>query len=173
MKPSPYFADLVSTYAYEIEDLTYDSGGDDVLARRLADKRGQFGELLRMCASDPVMVAPALHGAFRFLDTEVLDRLVAGGPDDLPAWESVAPALQAEAWAKPLVRQALASDGGGAFLVVAAGLEYLLGRLGAAGASAGERGGEGEEDDAAGDDDEDLGDAGEDWLGEQGFDRRS
>ena len=39
MKLSPFFNDLSSSYAYEIEDLTYDSGGDDVLKSRLKDKR--------------------------------------------------------------------------------------------------------------------------------------
>ena len=68
MKLSPYFNDLSSSYAYEIEDLTYDSGGDDVLKSRLKIKRDQFGSLLPMCESDPVMVAPAFHGGFRFSD---------------------------------------------------------------------------------------------------------
>ena len=31
MRLSRFFNELSSTYAYEIEDLTYDSGGDDVL----------------------------------------------------------------------------------------------------------------------------------------------
>ncbi|MBL8386479.1 MAG: hypothetical protein JNM90_25570 [Burkholderiales bacterium] len=179
MKTSAFFADLASTYAYEIEDLTYDSAGDDVLKKRLAEKRAQFAGLLPLCASDPSLVAPAFSGAFRVLDRAVLDDLVARDAETLPSWESVAAALEIAPWAAPLVAQARAADGGPAFLVIAAGLEYLQGRHAGAGAVAAVDDGDdadadaddgGDEEDARADD---LGDAGEDWLGDQGFDRRS
>jgi hypothetical protein len=173
MKLSPYFNELSSAYAYEIEDLTYDSAGDDVLQARLKDKRSQFGDLLMMAGTDPTMVAPALHGGFRFTTLEVVLQLVAAQPGEFPAWEALAATLEFEPWAEALVRRSLEEPEGDQFLLVAAGLEYILGRLGASMASGAEdRDGQDEdEEEDAGDDD--LGDAGEDWLGDQGFDRRN
>jgi hypothetical protein len=170
MKLSRFFDELSSTYAYELEDLTYDSGGDDVLKKRLSEKRDQFEGLLVMCATDPAMVAPALHGGFRFEDTSLIDRVVSANPGEFPAWAEVAATLCIEPWADALIKRALKQPDGEEFLLVAAGLEYILGKLGAAAAS-----GAGEPEDHQDDDDgdEDLGDAGEDWLGDQGFDRRS
>lgn len=171
MKLSRFFDDLSSSYAYEIEDLTYDSGGDDVLKSRLKVKRDQFAGLLPMCESDPVMVAPAFHGGFHFADKEALEGLVAGNPDDFPTWESVAATLEMEPWAAALAQRALQSPGGEQFMLIAAGLEYILSRLGASAAAGGaEPLAEEDQDDG---DDTDLGEAGEDFLGEQGFDRRS
>ncbi len=172
MKLSPYFHELSSTYAYEIEDLRFDSGGDDVLKKRLKDKRNQFGELLKMIDSFPVMVVPALHGGFRFTSKDVMEQVVAGKPGDFPAWAAVAATLEMEPWAKALEQQTLQAAGGEEFMLIAAGLEYILGRLGpeaAAGSST-----SAEEDGQVDDDGEpDLGEAGEDFLNQQGFDRRS
>lgn len=172
MKLSPYFHELSSTYAYEIEDLRFDSGGDDVLKKRLKDKRSEFGELLKMIDSFPVMVVPALHGGFRFPAKEMMEQLVGAKPGEFPAWADVAATLDIEAWAKPLVQRALQEAGGEEFMLIAAGLEYILGRLGpeaTAGSSTSAQEDEQEDDDG----EPDLGEAGEDYLGEQGFDRRS
>lgn len=171
MKLSPYFHELSSSYAYEIEDLRFDSGGDDVLKKRLKDKRKEFGELLKMIDSFPVMVVPAFHGGFRFPAKEMMEKVVAGKPGEFPAWANVAATLEMEAWATPLVQRALQEAGGEEFMVIAAALEYILGRLGpeaTAGSSSSP-----EEDEQDDDGQEDLGEAGEDYLGEQGFDRRS
>ena len=172
MKLSPYFHELSSSYAYEIEDLRFDSGGDDVLKKRLKDKRNQFGDLLKMIDSFPVMVVPALHGAFRFPAKEMMEKLVAGKPGDFPAWAAVAATLEMESWAKTLEKQALQAAGGEEFMLIAAGLEYILGRLGPE-ATAGSSTSIDEEDHANDDGEPDLGEAGEDFLGQQGFDRRS
>ncbi len=170
MKLSAFFNDLSSTYAYEIEDLTYDSGGEDVLKARLKVKRDQFEGLLPMCETDPVMVAPAFHNGFRFSNKEVLEQLVAAQPGDFPTWAEVAATLEMEPWAEKLAERALQNPEGEQFLLIAVALEYLMFRLGASVASGAEDRAEDEDD---GDDgDPDLGEAGEDWLGEQGFDRR-
>jgi hypothetical protein len=172
MKMSPFFSDLTSSYGYEIEDLTYDSAGANVLASRLKVKRDEFAGLLPMSASAPEMVAPAFRGAFSFGDKEVLERLVSAQPEDFPAWESVAETLELEPWAGKLVQQALASPDGERLMLVAAGLEYLFGAPAAAvetESAAGQKG-DGEDDEES---DDDLGEAGEDYLSEQGFDRRS
>lgn len=179
MKLSPFFSELASSYAYEIEDLTWDSGGDNVLAARLRVKREQFADLLPMCETYPVMVVPAFRGAFRFVANEALDRLVAGGPEDFGSWPALAAALELEPWAQPLARRALAAPGGEQFMLTAAGLEYIqAGNASPAaqaeeetsGAAAPDEGENADEDEAQ---DADLAEAGEDYLSEQGFDRRS
>lgn len=180
MKLSPFFKELSSSYAYEIEDLTYDSGGANVLGSRLKVKRDQFGSLLPLCESFPVLVAPAFYGAFRFSSKDVIERLVAGKPGEFPTWEAAAATIELAPWAGELAASALQSAGGERFLLIAAGLEYIMSGLGAT-AAAGEAEParrEAEEGDAEADalrDDgvEDLGDAGEDYLEQQGFDRRS
>lgn len=176
MKLSPFFSDLSSSYAYEIEDLTYDSGGVNVLKSRLKVKRDQFADLLPMSEAYPVMVVPAFRGGFRFSSKDRLERLVGAQPGDFPAWETVAETLQMEPWAEALAQRALQSPGGEQFMLIAAGLEYILSGLGAT-AAAGDAEPAAEEDpdeDHVGDDvSDDLGEAGEDYLSEQGFDRRS
>lgn len=179
MKLSPFFSELSSSYGYEIEDLTYDSGGDNVLASRLKVKREQFAGLVAMCEFDPVMVAPAFRGGFRFGAKALFEQLVAAHPDDFPTWESVSQAVELESWAEPLAQHALASPGGERFMLIAAGLEYIASGPSAepapkaeseAGTSEDREAGEEDSDDGAG---EDLGEAGEDYLSDQGFDRRS
>lgn len=170
MKVSPFFSELSSSYGYEIEDLTYDSAGDNVLASRLKVKREQFGDLLQMCDSFPVMVVPAFRGAFRFERKEVIEALVAAQPGEFPSWDKVAADVQMEPWAAALARKALAAPGGDQFMLIAVGLEYLQTAPGAEQAPALSQAAEGEEDDES---EDDLGEAGEDYLSEQGFDRRS
>ena len=172
MKLSSYFNELSSAYAYEIEDLRYDSGGADVLNSRLNIKRDQFAGLLPMISSYPVMVAPAFHRAFHFDATELLDQLVAEKPEDFPAWADVAETLKMEPWAEALSQRALQEADGEEFMLIAAGLEYIYEKLGAS-AAAGSGGEDTSEEAEFDEDDVDLGEAGEDFLGEQGFDRRS
>ena len=193
MKLSPFFEDLSGSYGYEIEDLTFDSAGENVLKSRLKSKRNQLDALLAMAATDPVMVAPVFHGAFRFVDRKLLDRLVAAEPDDFPAWSDIHAALDMDHWAEALIERVLKAEGGEDFMKIAVGLEYI--ESGPASTPAGVVGhraaGEEDELDEDADYDEseggdafdgdegddvdrrDLGDAGEDWLDDQGFDRRS
>ncbi len=169
MKLSPYFDDLFSAYAFEIEDLTYDSGGANVLKARLKDKRQQFDDLMQMSDSYPVMVVPAFHGGFKFASNEVLDDLVSKAPGEFPDWATLAATLEMTPWAEALAERALQCQGGEQLMLIAAALEYILARPGAAEAVGHDDALE-EPDDA--DDGEDLREAGEDWLGDQGFDRR-
>lgn len=179
MKLSPFFKELSSAYAYEIEDLTWDSAGGNVLKSRLKDKRDEFDSLLPLIESFPVLVVPAFNGGFRFRSKDVIEQLVASKPGAFPSWEAVAAATELAPWAQDLAARALRSAGGEYFMLVAAGLEYILSGLGAA-ASAGEAevapradDEEGEDQSLSDDGVEDLGDAGEDYLEQQGFDRRS
>ncbi len=181
MKLSRFFKELSSSYGYEIEDLRYDSGGDDVLASRLKVKRDQFAQLLPMSESAPEMVAPAFHRGFKFKDKAVLESLVSAQPENFASWETVAAALELEPWAGKLATQALSAPGGEQLMLLAAGLEYILSSPGPADVAEAEAASEPKEpgevsnnndddDDGSGDD---LGDAGEDYLSDQGFDRRS
>ena len=45
MKISPFFQHLRSAYQAEIDDLTFDSEGRDVLRQRLAERRKELGFL--------------------------------------------------------------------------------------------------------------------------------
>lgn len=192
MKLSRFFEDLSGSYGFEIEDLTYDSAGEDVLKKRLKSKRNQLPDLMMMAATDPVMVAPVFHGAFRFVDTKVMDRLVACESEELLPWGEVRAALDMDHWVEHLIERVMESEDGERFMCVAAGLEYIESGPSTAPASkagrvhAGEEADEDEDldaddegssDDFEGDDADDrdgvdLGEAGEDWLDDQGFDRR-
>lgn len=177
MKLSPYFRELSKSYAYEIEDLTYDSGGANVLKSRLKVKRDQFAELLPMIEFEPVMVAPAFHRAFSFGDKALMGKLVAAKPGGFPAWKTLVPGIKMEPWAAQLVQKALKAEGGEQFMLITAGLEFILSGIGAS-AAAGEEETEPapveEREQPLDSDDvtEDAGDVGEDYLSEQGFDRR-
>ncbi|HMS77970.1 MAG TPA: hypothetical protein PKC20_00240 [Burkholderiaceae bacterium] len=65
MRLSRYFHELHDGYLSEIDDLRSDSDGQDVLERRLRDKRREFDAICGLIDTDPLMLAPALHGAFR------------------------------------------------------------------------------------------------------------
>ena len=173
MKLSSYFRELYEAYAVELDDLTYDSAGDNVLKFRLKDKREQIDDLLAMIDLDPGFVASAWHGGFAFTNAKALEALVAREPEQLPSWRSLSSALKMQPWAEKLAQHILEkSPAAPRFLVITAGLEYILSKAGSDAVSddmstAPERDNEDEEI-------EDLGgEAGEEWLGEQGFDRRS
>ena len=177
MKLSAYFRELSKSYAYEIEDLTYDSGGVNVLNARLKVKREQFKELLPMIDFEPVMVSPAFHKAFHFTDKAAMENLVSAKPGSFPTWKALAATLTLQPWAENMAQTALKSEGGAHFMLLTAGLEFILSGLGAAAAtgeaeqSVKESDGEDDEDKDPGEEGEDR-DLGEDYLSDQGFDRR-
>jgi hypothetical protein len=196
MTLSPYFRDLVPSYEAEIDDLTTDSEGRDVLQRRLADKRAGFASLLALMDTDPLLLAPAFHGAFGFGADRLpaIEAVLAGEFGDFPPWSLVCERVDVAPWARPLVAQALAEPLGEEFLALTVGLEYALSRQrgasgpgGAADAADAADGtdagrGRGEGDDDRGDrgdqsddgaDDGDGESLGEDFLEQQGFDRRT
>ena len=177
MTISPFFTDLRSAYQAELDDLTLDSEGKDVLRRRLADKRGEIDFLVKMMAISPEMVAVVFHQAFTFKSPAVVDDLLSFEADELPDWADLAANISIAAWAQALADKVLSEPGGSWFLVVAACLEYMAGKPMAPTAH--------ESDDASDDDEEEFeGDAeeraeakarkeaGDDWMVEQGFDRK-
>lgn len=174
MKLSPFFKELKSAYDAELDDLMTDSAGHDVLAKRLKVKRSQVSELLPMLDCNPEMVAVAFHGGFRFSEPEVLRELVASDSDALIPWSTLRESIELAPWADDLADVVLRADGGEQFLVVTAGLEYLLGRAESSSESLPLPLSE-DHDDLELDDvdlDGNLDEAGEDWLSEQGFERK-
>ena len=125
MKLSSYFYDLRSAYQAELDDLVSDSEGKDVLRKRLAEKRSEIGFLVKMMELAPEMVAVVFHQGFRFAKPSVMEHLLSQGADNLPEWGTLTGAVSLEPWAASLAQAVLREPGGAAFMVVAAGLEYL------------------------------------------------
>lgn len=182
MRISPFFLELRSAYQSEMDDLTFDSDGRDVLRQRLSERRGEISFLLQMIELSPEMVAVIFHQGFHFKLPAVMDHLLTHAPDEFPDWDSLSDAIQLTPWAQALTQVVLKEPMGEWFLTVAAGLEYMYSKPDAAPAT------QNENDEDADDEDEDdrLGDvdaegesdarvrqeAGADWLVEQGFDRK-
>ncbi|OIN93577.1 MAG: hypothetical protein AUJ20_03355 [Comamonadaceae bacterium CG1_02_60_18] len=185
MRLSNYFCALRSGYQAELDDLTSDSEGRDVLQKRLKEKRSQIAFLGQMMETAPEMVAVVFHGAFDFKLPAVMEQLLRTEPDDLPDWDSLADAVHLAPWAQALAEPLLAQPEGQRFLTVAGALEYLTQRHKYVNHAAhpeaapahdtllqgGRQLGLDEEDDPnASDLDHD--EAGAHWLEEQGFDRK-
>jgi hypothetical protein len=194
MRTSRFFHQLRSAYQAELDDLTFDSEGQNVLRKRLNEKRKELGFLRQMIELSPEMVAVVFHQGFQFSQSAAMDRLVGLESDQLTDWSQLQTALQMRPWTQELVNEILKEPKGEWFLCVAAGLEYLHGKAAAApvsrhqaDASDDDDREDGQDDDESADLDEhgdDVGedeeerearereDAGADWMVEQGFDRK-
>lgn len=190
MKISPFFLALRSAYQAEIDDLTSDSEGRDVLNRRLAEKRKEIKFLVQMMELSPEMVAVIFHQGFQFKLPAVMDHLLSQEPEDFPDWDSLADAVKLTPQALEISKIVLKEPMGDWFMAVAAGLEFMYNKPETRSASHDdsedhddESGEEGESrsnssDPAGGPDGDDERDerareeAGADWLVEQGFDRK-
>jgi len=128
MSMSSFFRNLRTAYQAEIDDLRSDSEGRDVLRHRLAEKRSQMAFLRQMIEINPEMVAAAFHGGFHFELPAALEHVLTLEPEDFPAWDSLADAVQLAPWAQELADEVLQEPRGEWFLTVAAALEYLLQR---------------------------------------------
>ena len=182
MNITPFFLELRSAYQSEIDDLTFDSEGRDVLRQRLADKRKEVAFLVLMMEASPEMVAVIFHQAFDFRAPAVMDNLLSLDADEFPEWQSLADVVLVAPWARELVQTVLKEPGGEWFLTVAAALEYMAGKPALAPVGKGDSDDEDEDED--GDDERDENDqrdesdakarkeAGDDWMVEQGFDRK-
>ena len=168
MRISPFFINLHSAYQAEMDDLTFDSDGRDVLRQRLADKRQQIGFLVQMIELSPEMVAVIFHQGFAF--------------------GSLSASIEMAPWTRELVRVILQSPKGEWFLTLAAGLHYLAAKPVAALAGQGidaDQDQDNQDSDSDGPDDfndhesdevrgdaRDHDEAGASWLERQGFDRK-
>ena len=174
MTTSHYFSDLRALYQAELDDLRTDSEGNNVLARHLDEKRGELGFLMQMMDANPEMLAVVFHQA-------------------LPGWDAIGEVVDVAAWACDMVRTITATPMGGEFMVTAAALEYLYHKPFTLAERAGADDGEDEDgqdqdevraerhddnhtDDHDHDDTEAAArareEAGNDWMAEQGFDRK-
>lgn len=165
MKISHYFADLRPIYVAEIEDLTTDSGGGDVLNARLKAKRSQISDLLPMMETNPEMLAVAFHKGMTVNNPKTIFRLLAKEPFEFPSWDSVSGSVEFEPWASDLVDMLHATEGGEQFLLTTVALEYLYSL-----SEASEHLPEERDSDDESDESDDLGEAGDQWLSDQGFD---
>ncbi|MDO9237461.1 MAG: hypothetical protein Q7U28_15685 [Aquabacterium sp.] len=182
MTISPFFLELRSAYQSEMDDLTFDSEGRDVLRQRLVEKRQELGFLLKMMELSPEMVAVIFHQGFRFKRPAVLDHMLSLESDEFPDWDTLSDALTLTPWAQDLAMVILTQPMGEWFMAVAAGLEYMYSKPNPSKStlSDDEDGDEDDGDDAdrdEADSEEDAEDrareeAGADWMVEQGFDRK-
>ncbi|WP_310646587.1 hypothetical protein [Limnohabitans sp.] len=180
MSISPFFQELRSAYQAELDDLTSDSEGKDVLRRRLNEKRKELGFLVKMIELSPEMVAVVLHQGFHFTQPKLMDHFLTQDADELLSWDALSEGLKLEPWAEPIAAEILKEPMGEWFMSVAAGLEYMHNRpLGKAIPQAEEDDEEDREDgeNADLDDDEEKEarareEAGNAWMVEQGFDSK-
>lgn len=191
MNISPFFINLHSAYQAEMDDLTFDSDGRDVLRQRLAAKRKEIGFLVQMMELSPEMVAVIFHQGFAFSQPAAMDHLLSHEADEFPEWSSLSGGIELAPWTRELVQIILQAPKGEWFLTLAAGLHYMAGKPVAA--FAGQGGDARDEDSDDGDDDGDTdgpddfddhesdevrGDArdrdaaGASWLEGHGFDRK-
>ena len=191
MTISSFFHNLRSAYQAELDDLRTDSEGHDILHKRLTEKRQELVFLVQMLELSPEMVAVVLHQAFRFTSPAAMDHLVAQDADELPEWESLSGTVEVAAWARDIVQTILKEPMGEWFMTVAAALEYMHSKP----LTAAERAQVDAEDEDGAEDRDDVRnerhddnhtedhdeeeadarareDAGNDWMVEQGFDRK-
>lgn len=175
MKKSRYFSDLIKNYIDEVDDLVTDSEGKSVLQKRLNEKRREIDAILPMIEFSPEMVSVVFYDAFDFKSNEIMQQVVLSDPGDATffAWTELESELTISAWAKPLIESSLKVEGGDAFLVATAALEFLRGKDSLAAPmreseAEAEEEKDNEENDEGGSDD--LNEAGANWLAEQGFD---
>jgi hypothetical protein len=128
MTMSAFFRALHNSYQAEVDDLTSDSEGKDVLRARLQEKRSQLVFLSQMMETAPEMVAVAFHGAFKFTLPAVMEQLLTLESDEFPDWESLGDAVQLAPWASDMAAVLLREPQGNWFMTVAATLEYLFHR---------------------------------------------
>ena len=176
MKISSYFALLRSSYEAEINDMAFDSEGKNVLRQRLAQRRKELPFLRQMTASAPEMVAIVFHQGMRFSQPALMDALVAKDQSQLPNWATLSANVSLEPWALGLAEELCKDPAGDTLMVLAAGMEYLFHHTPAAVAPADDD--EDEDKDGEDQDSEEekearaAEEAGNDWMAEQGFDRK-
>lgn len=125
MSISGYFKHLRTSYQAELDDLTSDSEGKDVLKKRLAEKRNELDFLKQMIELSPEMVAVIFHNAFNYKLPAVMDDLLSFEADELPGWSTLNAVVTMADWAKEPAKVILKEPFGEQFLVVAAALEYM------------------------------------------------
>lgn len=170
MKKSYYFSELSSSYDAELQDLLNDSEGKSVLHTHLKEKRQELKSILPMIEFSPEMVVPVFYDAFSFSNEKALQAAIQCEPDDedFPNWAQLSTLISFAPWALPFIEAVLTEPAGEDFMVTAASLEFIrqFDTSNPSNEADEEENSENEEED----DENDLAQAGDDWLGEQGFD---
>lgn len=161
MRISRYFTDLMATYVADIEDMKTDSGGDDVLADRLKEKRSQISDLMPMMNTNPEMLAVVFHRSIKVKKAATILSYLDKEPSKFPSWESISDSVQFQPWATSLVEQLKSNADGEQFLLTVVMLEHLYALYEVSEDAAEEM--ETEESD-------DLAESGNEWMAGQGFD---
>lgn len=180
MSISPFFRTLRSAYQAEIDDLAFDSEGNNVLRQRLAQRRKEVAFLLQMMELSPEMVAVVFHEAFRFKLPGAMEHLISHESEEMPDWSTLSDTIAVAPWAKELAELVLKQPMGEWFMSVAAGLEYMYSKVDASAAAAHDDDDDRDEDSDAQDDMDSeeekearaREEAGADWMEAQGFDRK-
>jgi len=178
MHISPFFRELRSAYQAELDDLSFDSEGQHVLHKRLAQKRQAMSFLLQMMDLNPEMVAVVLHQAFEFQAPEMMDHLLTRDADELLSWDELSQGVRIAPWAEPIVQTALGEPTGAWFLSVAAALEYMHHKPMRSDAQTNHPDDDDPERESAGPEDDEerqareREEAGNAWMVEQGFDSK-
>ena len=185
MNISAYFKLLRTSYQAELDDLTSDSEGKDVLKKRLAEKRKELGFLKQMIELSPEMVAVIFHNAFTIKLPAVMDDLLSFEADELPEWSTLGDVVTLADWAQEPAKVILAEPQGETFMTVAAALEYMFHKKTHRPPlhENDEEDDENEDHDGGADYDSEHDkqeakaakareEAGQDWMVEQGFDRK-
>ena len=177
MRTSAFFGQLRSAYASEIDDMTFDSEGNNVLNQRLAQRRKELGFLRQMMELSPEMVSVVFHQGFRFKNPTLIEHLLTLESDEFPDWDTLSAAVVLEPWARQLADELCKEPMGEWLLTVAAGLEYLFAKPERTAAHDDSDEDDADKDDHHGEDDEETAarereEAGQDWMVEQGFDRK-
>ena len=128
MNISPFFHNLRTAYQSELDDLRTNTEGYDVLSLRLAAKRQALSFLVKVMEDDPEMVAVVLHRAFRFASPAVMDHLLTCDADELPTWESISETIEVAPWATDIVNTILKEPMGQWFMTLCASVEYMYHR---------------------------------------------
>jgi hypothetical protein len=126
LNTSPFFQNLRAAYQSELDDLRTDTEGQDVLHERLTAKRRELGFLVKVMADDPEMVAVVLHRAFRFANPDRMDQLLARDADEMPTWDRISDTIEIASWAEEIVQTILKEPVGAWFMTVSASLEYMF-----------------------------------------------
>lgn len=120
MKLSQFFADLLSLYLSEIDDLGRDSEGvsKNALTRHIAERRASFGSIIPILESNPEMGAVCFFGTK--VDPGVAARILSSDEYVLLLWKDVQSGVTFPSDCLDLVPQVTNTR----FLVITAGLEY-------------------------------------------------
>jgi len=151
----------MATYVADINDFKTDSGGEDVLADRLKEKRTQIPDLMPMIKTNPEMMAVIFHKSVAIIKPKIVMSYLDKEPTMFPSWDDISPSVQFQPWAVSIIEKIKTEAGGEHFLLTAVMLEHLYALYEIS---------EDAVEEMATEESDDLAESGGEWLSEQGFD---